>query len=187
MWRLGMSRTAHVRAWLDDAFSFNDALARIGGRVRYATRCLFNSIFLAESSCISNPFLPCCWVSCFPARRKRLHRSRSTSCGPPASRAAGFLAEIPAFDASTNTVWVAGVTGVDVLNAGDRQPGAAHRHHGFRFDQQRGDSQRRRGIRHRVGGRRAPCRARWCCSTPLSRTPSYRRQPDQRSAHCPTC
>ena len=30
---------------------------------------------------------------------------------------AGFLAEIPAFDASTNTVWVAGVTGVDVLNA----------------------------------------------------------------------
>jgi DNA-binding beta-propeller fold protein YncE len=33
------------------------------------------------------------------------------------SVSAGFLAEIPAFDASTNTVWVAGVTGVDVLNA----------------------------------------------------------------------
>lgn len=33
------------------------------------------------------------------------------------SASAGFLAEIPAFDASTNTVWVAGVTGVDVLNA----------------------------------------------------------------------
>ncbi len=28
-----------------------------------------------------------------------------------------FLSEIPAFDASTNTVWVAGVKGVDVLNA----------------------------------------------------------------------
>lgn len=34
-----------------------------------------------------------------------------------ASPAAGFLAEIPAFDAATNTVWVAGVTGVSVLNA----------------------------------------------------------------------
>ena len=33
------------------------------------------------------------------------------------STASGFFAEIPAFDASTNTVWVAGVTGVDVLNA----------------------------------------------------------------------
>ncbi|MDP2031644.1 MAG: choice-of-anchor I family protein [Thiobacillus sp.] len=30
---------------------------------------------------------------------------------------AGFLAEIPAFDASTSTLWVAGITGVDVLNA----------------------------------------------------------------------
>lgn len=29
----------------------------------------------------------------------------------------GYLAEIPAYDAITNTVWVAGVTGVDVLNA----------------------------------------------------------------------
>ncbi|MEQ1663098.1 MAG: choice-of-anchor I family protein [Thiobacillus sp.] len=33
------------------------------------------------------------------------------------SATAGFLSEIPAFDAATNTVWVAGVNGVDVLNA----------------------------------------------------------------------
>ncbi|MGQ2966782.1 MAG: choice-of-anchor I family protein, partial [Methylophilus sp.] len=29
----------------------------------------------------------------------------------------GYLAEIPAYDAITNTLWVAGVKGVDVLNA----------------------------------------------------------------------
>jgi DNA-binding beta-propeller fold protein YncE len=33
------------------------------------------------------------------------------------SASTGFLAEIPAFDAATGTVWIAGVTGVDVLNA----------------------------------------------------------------------
>lgn len=33
------------------------------------------------------------------------------------SATSGFLSEIPAFDAATNTVWVAGVKGVDVLNA----------------------------------------------------------------------
>jgi len=31
--------------------------------------------------------------------------------------AAGQVSEIPAFDARTNTVWVAGVVGVDVLDA----------------------------------------------------------------------
>lgn len=34
-----------------------------------------------------------------------------------ASPAAGFSAEIPAFDAATGTLWVAGVSGVSVLNA----------------------------------------------------------------------
>lgn len=29
----------------------------------------------------------------------------------------GYLSEIPAFDATTNTLWVAGVKGVDVLDA----------------------------------------------------------------------
>lgn len=33
------------------------------------------------------------------------------------SLSASFLAEIPAFDAATGTLWVAGVSGVDVLNA----------------------------------------------------------------------
>lgn len=35
-----------------------------------------------------------------------------------ASHATGVTSEIPAFDALTNTLWVAGVVGVDVLNAG---------------------------------------------------------------------
>ncbi|MBU1222234.1 MAG: choice-of-anchor I family protein [Gammaproteobacteria bacterium] len=35
-----------------------------------------------------------------------------------ASHTAGVTSEVPAFDALTNTLWVAGVVGVDVLNAG---------------------------------------------------------------------
>ena len=65
----------------------------------------------------------------------------------------GQVGEIPAYDSKTNTIWVAGIVGVDVLDA---ETGTlvnrAHRRDPSRIRQQRGDLQRPRSPRHRSNG-----------------------------------
>ena len=90
-------------------------------------------------------------------------------CGRHKHATPGQSSEIPAFDAKTNTIWVVGVVGVDVLGCRDRRARRAPRRDAVRrLRQQRRDPQRPRRTRGRSGARTAACRAS-CCSTTRAR------------------